>query len=52
MRAMKVIRTRINNDQTKYGLAYGNLYGTRIEDEEISFALNDVYNTCCIRIGN
>ena len=43
MRAMKVTRTRINNDQTKYGLAYGNLYGTRIEDEEISFALNDVY---------
>ena len=27
----------------KYGLAFGNLYGTRIEDEEISFALNDVY---------
>ena len=44
MRALKVIRTRINNDQQKYGLAYGNLYGTRIEDEEISFALNDVYN--------
>ena len=43
MRAMKVIRTRNNNDQQKYGLAYGNLYGTRIEDEEISFALNDVY---------
>jgi len=43
MRALKVIRTRINNDQQKYGLAYGNLYGTRIEDEEISFALNDVY---------
>ena len=43
MRAMKVIRTRLNNDQQKYGLAYGNLYGTRIEDEEISFALNDVY---------
>ena len=43
MRAMKVVRTRINNDQQKYGLAYGNLYGTRIEDEEISFALNDVY---------
>ena len=44
MRAMKVIRTSINNDQQKYGLAYGNLYGTRIEDDEISFALNDVYN--------
>ena len=43
MRAMKVVRTRNNNDRQKYGLAYGNLYGTRIEDEEISFALNDVY---------
>jgi len=43
MRAMKVIRTRENNDVQKYGLAYGNLYGTRIEDEDISFALNDVY---------
>jgi len=44
MRCLNVLRTRINNDQPKYGLAYGNLYGTRIEDEEISFALNDVYN--------
>lgn len=43
MRTMKVIRTRNQNDVTNYGLAYGNLYGTRIEDEEISFALNDVY---------
>ncbi len=43
MRCLNVLRTRINNDQPKYGLAYGNLYGTRIEDEEISFALNDVY---------
>lgn len=43
MRTMKVIRTRNQNDVINYGLAYGNLYGTRIEDEEISFALNDVY---------
>ena len=43
MRAMKVIRTRNQQDQQRYGLAYGNLYGTRIEDEESSFALNDVY---------
>ena len=43
MRCLNVLRTRINNDQPKYGLSYGNLYGTRIEDEEISFALNDVY---------
>lgn len=43
MRAMKVIRTQNNNDVQKYGLAYGNLYGTRIEDDEVSFGLNDVY---------
>ena len=43
MRAMKVTRTRIQQDSQRYGLAYGNLYGSRIEDEEISFALNDVY---------
>ena len=43
MRTMKVIRTRNQNDVINYGLAYGNLYGTRIEDEELSFALNDVY---------
>lgn len=43
MRAMKVVRTQNNVDVAKYGLAYGNLYGTRIEDEEISFGLNDVY---------
>ena len=43
MRALKVSRTRVQQDQQRYGLAYGNLYGSRIEDEEISFALNDVY---------
>ena len=43
MRTMKVIRTRNQNDVLNYGLSFGNLYGTRIEDEEISFALNDVY---------
>ena len=43
MRTMKVVRTRNNTDVQNYGLTYGNLYGTRIEDEEISFALNDVY---------
>ena len=43
MRTMKVIGTREQNDVMNYGLTFGNLYGTRIEDEEISFALNDVY---------
>jgi len=43
MRALKVTRTNKNNDIQKYGLLYGNLYGTRIQDQEISFGLNDVY---------
>ena len=43
MRALKVTRTSKNNDIQKYGLLYGNLYGTRIEDQEISFGLNDVF---------
>ena len=43
MRVMKVIKTNQQNDTLKFGLAYGNLYGTRIEDREISMGLNDVY---------
>jgi len=52
MRVMKVVRTRNQTDVTNYGLAYGNLYGTRIEDEEISFALNDVYKVHAVYESN
>ena len=52
MRTMKVVRTRNQTDVTNYGLAYGNLYGTRIEDEEISFALNDVYKVHAVYESN
>ena len=43
MRCMKVIKTNQQNDTLKFGLSYGHLYGTRIEDTEVSFGLNDVY---------
>ena len=43
MEVMKVERTAISSDAQKYGLTYGSLYGTRIEDEEISLGATDVY---------
>ena len=43
MRAMKISRTAKQQDVQRFGLLYGGLYGTRIEDSEISFGLNDVY---------
>ncbi|BCU94877.1 MAG: hypothetical protein CM15mV6_2520 [uncultured marine virus] len=43
MRAMKITRTAKQQDVQRFGLLYGGLYGTRIEDTEISFGLNDVY---------
>jgi Domain of unknown function (DUF4815) len=43
MRVLKAVRTQSNNDVQKFGLAYGNLYGTRIEDPEISLGVNDAY---------
>ena len=35
-----------------YGLSYSRLYGTRIEDEEISFGLNDVYEVHAVYESN
>ena len=43
MEVMKVEKTNISSDAPKYGLSYGSLYGTRIEDEEISLGSSDVY---------
>ena len=44
MQVITFNRTQYNNDIAVNGLQYGNLYGTRIEDQELAFALNDVYN--------
>jgi hypothetical protein len=43
MEVMKVERTANSSDKVKYGLTYGSLYGTRIEDDEISLGSTDVY---------
>ena len=43
MEVLKVERTAISSDAPKYGLSYGSLYGTRIEDDEISMGCTDVY---------
>lgn len=43
MSVFKVNRTSKQSDQIPFGLAYSNLYGTRIEDSEISLGIKDVY---------
>ena len=43
MQCLAVNKTRTKQDQQLFGLGYSNKYGTRIEDEEITFGLNDVY---------
>ena len=43
MNVLKLERTSISGDVTKFGLNYGSIYGTRIEDEEISLGCTDAY---------
>jgi len=43
MRIWKVNKTLRQSDQIQYGLAYSNIYGTRIEDVDISLGVTDVY---------
>jgi len=44
MFVLKVIRTIQDLDKQNYNLAYLNIYGTRIEDQEISLGLKDAFN--------
>lgn len=39
----KVVKTIDDKDTQLYGLTYSNLYGTRIEDKEISLGLSDAF---------
>ena len=48
MRALKVFKTDIDVDVQQTGLSYSGLYGTRVQDKEISFGLNDVYHVHAI----
>lgn len=43
MNVMKVDRTAITGDVTKFGLSYGSIYGTRIQDDEIALGATDCY---------
>ena len=44
MQALKVFKTNQKLDTQPTGLEYSSLYGTRVQDEAISFGINDVYN--------
>ena len=52
MEVMKVERTSNSSDSVKYGLTYGSLYGTRIEDDEISLGSTDVYKIHAVYESN
>ena len=52
MEVMKVERTANSSDNIRYGLTYGSLYGTRIEDEEISLGSTDVYHIHAVYESN
>ena len=43
MKSLKVIKTTEDVDVQQTGLTYSTLYGTRVQDGEISFGINDVY---------
>ena len=44
MKALKVEKTNQDLDEQPTGLVYSALYGTRVQDTDISFGINDVYN--------
>ncbi|AIX14688.1 virion structural protein [Synechococcus phage ACG-2014d] len=52
MQILEVTKTANNTDAPLYGLAYSRLYGTRIEDDEISLGLNDVYTVHAVYESN
>ncbi len=43
MQALKVYKTFEDLIEQPTGLTFSSLYGTRVQDEEISFGVNDVY---------
>ena len=45
---MKVNKTINNLDKQNYNLSYLNIYGTRIEDKEISLGVTDAYKVHAI----
>ena len=43
MFVLKVNKTTLNLDKQNYNLAYSTLYGTRVQDQDISLGLTDAY---------
>ena len=52
MFVLKVNKTQKNLDKQNYNLAYSNLYGTRIEDKELSLGLTDCYRMHAVYESN
>ena len=49
---LKVDKTITNSDKQNYGLAYSNIYGTRIEDRDLSLGLTDAYRLHAVYESN
>ena len=52
MFVLKVTNTVKNNDKQNYGLTYSNIYGTRIEDRDLSLGLCDSYRLHAVYESN
>ena len=52
MFVLKVTNTTANLDKQNYSLTYSNLYGTRIEDKELSLGLTDSYRLHAVYESN
>ncbi|NHK40110.1 hypothetical protein, partial [Thermus thermophilus] len=52
MFVLKVTNTTANLDKQNYNLTYSNLYGTRIEDKELSLGLTDSYRLHAVYESN
>ena len=52
MFVMKVNKTTSNLDKQNYGLTYSNLYGTRIQDRDLSLGLVDAYRLHAVYESN
>lgn len=48
MSVWKVSRTSNQKDQQLFGLSYSNIYGTRIEDEDIALGISDSYKLLAV----
>jgi len=52
MFVLNVNKTTVNSDKQNYGLNYSNIYGTRIQDRDISLGLCDAYRLHAVYESN